>query len=264
MADRPPDDAAIVEAATRAGDGYSVDEILIRGELRRSIRESFDPPLDDDQARQVFDRMMTLRKTSRWPVETTRRGGGPMDGDVLAAAEIAARAVTDRHRVATDDLLVDPSLNRELVAEARGVLRGVDGDDVRRAVLSLRKRRRLRPELVLRVADWNRVVTTHTHDELASRLSAGEVSTGPGVYLFRSAEGYLYIGEAANLRRRLSEHFDGSDRESLADHLRHSAGETTIEIHAFAADSPARKVSARRAYESELIRSRKPKFNVRP
>jgi hypothetical protein len=38
----------------------------------------------------------------------------------------------------------------------------------------------------------------------------------------------------------------------------------TIELHIFPKTSPARKLTVRRAYESELIRSREPKFNVRP
>ena len=40
--------------------------------------------------------------------------------------------------------------------------------------------------------------------------------------------------------------------------------EVSIEQHIFPKDSPAKDKTKRRAYESELIRSRKPKFNLAP
>ena len=63
----------------------------------------------------------------------------------------------------------------------------------------------------------------------------------------------------------LVEGIQGRDRRSLAEYLAsEKADQVTVEVHIFPADSPASKVSVRRAYESELIRSRNPKFNVRP
>jgi excinuclease UvrABC nuclease subunit len=85
------------------------------------------------------------------------------------------------------------------------------------------------------------------------------------VYLFRSASGYLYVGEAANLAARLQVHIEGSDQTSLAEYLANDDAEAiSVELHIFPADSPASRVAVRRAYESELIRSRQPKFNIRP
>jgi hypothetical protein len=73
------------------------------------------------------------------------------------------------------------------------------------------------------------------------------------------------VGEASNLAARLTEHVGGSDRESLADYLAgDEADQVTVELHIFPSTSPAKRVTVRRAYESELIRSRGPKFNVRP
>jgi hypothetical protein len=37
-----------------------------------------------------------------------------------------------------------------------------------------------------------------------------------------------------------------------------------VELHAFDPDSKARSLTVRRAYESELIRSRKPRLNIAP
>jgi excinuclease UvrABC nuclease subunit len=134
---------------------------------------------------------------------------------------------------------------------------------LRRAALALRKSRRLRPELVTRVAQWDRQVLAW--DAARLRADTTLAPTGPGVYLFRDATGYLYIGEAANLRRRLAEHLDQSDRQSLAHYLSSQGiDQVTVEVHAFDPQSGAKSKELRRAYESELIRSRQPRFNVAP
>jgi hypothetical protein len=45
---------------------------------------------------------------------------------------------------------------------------------------------------------------------------------------------------------------------------RQGVEQVTIEVHAFDPDSAARLIEMRRAYESELIRSRRPRFNIAP
>ena len=68
-----------------------------------------------------------------------------------------------------------------------------------------------------------------------------------------------------SLRIRLSKHLDQSDRKSLFEYLRaNSQDEITLELHIFAADSPANDTAAREAYESDLIRTRQPRFNIAP
>ena len=57
----------------------------------------------------------------------------------------------------------------------------------------------------------------------------------------------------------------GALSKSLASHLAgNSKQEITVELHAFGKDSPAKDKTRRRAYESELIRSRKPRLNIAP
>jgi hypothetical protein len=190
-----------------------------------------------------------------------RRRGEPVPEAILPVAEIAARVVTDRHRVTTDTLLADPRLIAELRREAERVRGDVDPYLVRKAVLKLRKTRRLRPELVLRVAQWKRRIVTVR----LSEIEPERLPHQPGIYLFRDATGYLYVGEASDLARRLQQHLDDSHNASLAHHLAgQSQQEVTVELHVFPPDSPAAKVAVRRAYESELIRSRSPRFNVQP
>jgi hypothetical protein len=151
--------------------------------------------------------------------------------EVAHFAEIAARSVLDRHPVSTDTLLCDP---------------------------------RLRRQLVQRVADWDHTTDSLSVDPLIEALGADEISTGPGVYLFYDPTGYIYIGEAANRKVRRVQPISQSDRVTLNGYLHSDAeGSITVELHTFGDRSPAKHLKVHRAYESELIRSRQPRFNIR-
>ena len=267
----PIEDAEVRRIFRQSHEGYSSDEVLVRGDLRRRWLTAAAAVLGrcvtDQEQTALWRRLLNLRKSGRLDVPTTRRGRPPPE-TVMVPAEMAARVVMDRHHVTSDELLIRSDLRRELIGEARlidpRIVSQIDGDNVAKAVLNLRKRRVLRPELVLTVADWDRSVQTFDLQQLRRELSDGNISDGPGVYLFRQSDGYLYIGEAANLSRRLDEHLTHSDRFRLAEHLMGSSEDVSVELHWFAKGSPARKTKFRRAYESELIRSRHPRFNVRP
>jgi len=264
----PFDSDAIIHAFIASCDGYSSDELLIRDDLRerflKALSDGGTLNIDAADQRSALLRLLQLRKAGKLTERATRRGT-PVDESIMHVAEIAARVVTDRHSITSDTMLADPNYRRELQREAELIRTGVDAYQVRKAVLSLRKKRALRPELVLQVADWGRELRTLSLTQLRVALEAGGIPKQPGVYLFRSASGYLYVGEAADLAVRLRDHVAGSDRPSLARYLESDqADQVTVELHIFESDSPARKVSVRRAYESELIRSREPKFNVRP
>jgi hypothetical protein len=265
--DSPEIDAdSVIRAFAASCDGYSSDELLVRDDLRAAFLRQLthDTPLGPDAERDAFLKLLQLRKAGKLTVRATRRGQ-PVAPSVWPVAEIAARVVTDRHRISCDMMLADPRFRTEFLQEARKIAPKVTAPAIGKGVLALRKKRALRPELVLRVVSWEKVVETHTLAELRQRLAQDEISHHPGIYLFRSRDRYLYIGESEDLAVRLSEHVQGSDRESLARYLAaDTAEQVTVEVHAFAPDSPASRTVMRRAYESELIRSRNPLFNVRP
>jgi predicted GIY-YIG superfamily endonuclease len=132
---------------------------------------------------------------------------------------------------------------------------------LRKAALTLRKNRQLRPELIKRVADWGSVVTTYTAEQL--RADPDLIPRLPGIYIFRDRTGYLYIGEAGNLRGRVEKHLDHSDRKAVAHYLwENGVTGLSVELHAFRRESDGRKANCRRAYEAELIRSRGPRLNI--
>lgn len=261
--------AAVIDTALRqAADGFSTDEVLIRDDLRerfmRCVQTQLNMDVPGSAETIVFQSMLKARKAGKLTYRSTKRAR-KIPEDISTVAEMAARVVCDRHRISSDALLVDSDYRRELTREAQLIQPGVDPYNVRRSLLSLRKRRSLKPELVLQVAQWDRTVETHSLQSLKQALQSETIATAPGIYLFRAKKEYLYIGEAKNLRNRLNQHVADSDRESLAEYLASSSdGDVTVELHVFSKDSPAAKVGVRRAYESELIRSRHPRLNVRP
>ena len=252
----------VVEAFAKTSNGWSSDEVLlddIRRERFLAAVRTRQPDADEATCNLM---LLKLRKAGKLTVKATRRGK-PADDRVLPIAEIAARTIMEKFDVATDTMIADPTLRKAFDAAALIVDPDVSLYEVRKAAFQLRKPRRLKPELVLRVADWDKQVVVKPLPEVRSNLKL--VPTLPGIYLFRDQTGYIYIGEAVNLRVRLTQHLNDSDRRSLAAYIEQTSGEgLSIEWHAFPKDSPARQVAVRRAYESELIRSRNPRLNVRP
>ncbi|TWT97402.1 GIY-YIG nuclease family protein [Neorhodopirellula pilleata] len=259
-----PDEIRRAFAASH--NGYSSDELIVDETLRLAFMselgiDASDPRTTDSQTRAALE-LLRLRKTGKLDVETTRSRREDLS-PVTETAEIAVRTVLDRHQVTIDQVLCDPNLRNELQHEAEKIRPNVEARLIRKAVLRLRKIRRLRPELVLRVAQWDTEVRTMP----VLNLDWDRIPESPGVYLFRDQSGYLYIGEASDLRERLTQHWSGSHNEGLAGVLTGespSEESVTLELHVFADDSPGRQAAMRRAYESELIRSRQPRFNLRP
>ena len=171
------------------------------------------------------------------------------------------RSIQDKTKVSSDRIMTDPKLRGQFEAAVTKLNPKADLYLTRKAAFKLRKTRHLQPELISRLADWGREVKTYAIDDL--RKSVDSVDAHPGVYIFRDQTGYLYIGQTENLKKRMAEHLEESHNASLASYLKSEKG-ATVELHSFDPKSRAKEVRVRRAYESELIRSRKPRFNVLP
>jgi predicted GIY-YIG superfamily endonuclease len=250
-------------AYVKVYDGWSTDEVLLQTELNKQFLAECHLRMPDIPSFDFNWTLLNLRKAGGLrDISATKRRRDNSDA-YLHAAEIAARFLEDRYSVNTDRVLCDPKLRAEYDKEAKKVAPKVDPYLLRKASLTLRKSRRLQPELVLRVADWKKDIVA-LPAEVAEK-EPERVPKQPGVYIFRDKTGYLYIGESSSLHDRVKKHLDRSDRQSLATYLETNGVKgVTLELHAFAADSPARLKPMRRAYESELIRSRKPRFNLAP
>jgi predicted GIY-YIG superfamily endonuclease len=205
---------------------------------------------------------MNLRKAGKLKAETTKRKKVDLTS-VRHVAEIATRSLVDKHQCSIDRIMCDADLRKSFDETAQAIDESVDSYAVRKAAFQLRKARRLRPELISRIADWGRTIKSFTIDEILKDPTV--LNEHPGIYIFSDSSGYLYIGQTENLRERLQKHLDESHNLSLAKYLKtESRDSILIEVHDFDPESQASKTMVRRAYESELIASRKPRFNVQP
>jgi len=99
-------------------------------------------------------------------------------------------------------------------------------------------------------ADLKQSTVDFDGKKFARRLSAG-----PGVYLMRDSEGIaLYVGKAANLRKRVSSYFDA--RPKIERIMRMVARIQSIEV------SLTRTEAEALLLENEWIKSLKPRYNV--
>ncbi len=107
----PFDAAAINLAFSVSCDGYSSDELLIRDDLRQRFLDALSNAdavaMSAENERAVLLRLLQLRKAGKLTRRAERRGS-PVDELILPVAEIAARVVTDRHRITSDTMLADP------------------------------------------------------------------------------------------------------------------------------------------------------------
>lgn len=161
-----------------------------------------------------------------------------------------------KHSVSWDEIVSTPDLVAEFDAEAASIVPGYDSLRYRWAVFSLRKQRKLAPELLARVVAPDSVSLGRLED-----VDVASVVTDQGIYLFYGPQGTLYVGEASNLRKRVGQHLDHSDNKGLARWLwEHGVAEAHLELRILPRETPTR---VRRALEVELIRSRQPLCNIK-
>ena len=127
------------------------------------------------------------------------------------------RTVMDQHQASSDQIMCNPVYRRQFDEQVRQFDAEVDLYRVRKAAFQLRKTRQLKPELIARIADWDKTIASHTLSQLQEDIE--RVPEQPGVYIFKDQTGYLYIGESENLRDRLRQHLDQSHNLALAKHL---------------------------------------------
>lgn len=253
---------AVRDAFAAVHDGWSPDEVLVRDDLNAAFVARCRKSQPDADETDINWMLLNLRKAGQLPDAATKQVTLHHE-DYAHAAEIAARQLYDKYQLSIDRILCDPKLRLEFDRIAHGVTPDVPAYELRKAALALRKARQLRPELVARVAAWNRQVLTLSAKQVLA--DPRQIPNTPGIYIFRDASGYLYIGESEDLRARVTKHLDHSDRKSLARYLWQQGSDgVTVELHAFDPDSNLRNKEMRRALESELIRSRQPRFNIAP
>jgi hypothetical protein len=252
----------VVERSFRATHaGRSVDDVVIEDALNAAFITACLQELPNASPAALNWELLNFRKL--FPgigrVTTVRRRD--RHDKYIHASEIAARHMEDSHGLTIDRVLCDPNLRARFDVIARGIAPDVSTYLLRKAALKLRKNRRLKPELLKRVADWGKRVLTYPAERLLQNPDL--IPRLPGVYIFWDCTGYLYIGEGANLRGRVQKQLDHSDRKAIAHYLWENGHKNlTVELHAFRKDSGGARAACRKAYEAELIGSRKPRLNI--
>lgn len=200
--------------------------------------------------------LLNLRKSGELRGRKTRSQPVGNDDPYRFAAEMAVRHMERRDGVTLDEILCDPELAAEFDKTAAAISPGFTSLQYRWAALNLRKARRLVPELLARVAP-----PKHVSKHLVTSLKLMDVPDEQGLYLLFVKDSCLYIGEAENLRNRIRKHLDHSDNKGLARWMwDEGTDQLFLELQVLDATTTQK---VRRALEQELIRSRRPVFNVK-
>jgi hypothetical protein len=171
------------------------------------------------------------------------------------ASEIAVRFLERRDHISLDTVLCNPTKAAEFDSLAAEIAPGYSVFEYRWAALGLRKKRKLRPELVSRVID---AILVQRHR--VENLDIEAIPSQHGVYVFHNSKVTLYVGEAMSLYKRIKKHLDHSDNKGLARWLwEHGAGDLHLELHIL---PQVAATMVRKALEAEMIQSRKPMFNI--
>lgn len=243
-------------------EGRSTDDVVIDPILNEHFLDRCMLLLPEITPQEANWRLLNLRKSSSLGKVTTK--AEKMDHSAYVhASQIAARLLEDRVKLSVDRILCHPAHRQQFDEVASKIFPEASKYQLRKAALGLRKARKLQPELIKRVANWGREILEFEAESLVGNVDL--IPRKPGVYIFRDSTGYLYIGEAGSLRLRVAQHLDHSDRRALARYFwEEGLSGIVVELHAFDSNSDARSTPARRAYESDLINTRSPRFNLRP
>jgi site-specific DNA-methyltransferase (adenine-specific) len=235
--------------------GFSPDRIIADPELNMLfLQKCVELGLAGDPA--TLNRsLINLRKRGELRGINSNPTRFPEQEEYRFAVEMAARFMERRDGISLDDILCDPQLAREFDKLAMKLAPGYSSLQYRWAAFNLRKASKLKPELLSRVVQSERI-TIHAIAE----LDVASISNNQGLYLFATSNQALYAGAAQNLRNRLIKHLEHSDNKGLAQWM-WSQGSNVLflEIHELPKDTETR---VRKALEVEFIRSRKPTFNI--
>lgn len=247
---------AIRIAFQQVSQGYSVDRIIADPELNKNFISACNELGVSKSAAELNRSLLNLRKSGQ--LKSTGDIGRTRPANVedyRFASEIAARHIEQRHQTTLDRILCDPQLADEFDLVASQLAPGYSSLEYRWAALRLRKTSKLKPELVLRVAQ----IQSADFGPI-EKIQPQDLPDTQGIYIFYSISETLYVGEASNLRKRVAKHLDHSDRKALA-HWLWANGVKDLRLEVLVLPESFNSL-ARLAVEKELIKSRRPLFNI--
>jgi hypothetical protein len=246
----------IERAFHHASQGYSPDRVVADPDLNHAYLSECNRLGLGSDAATLNRSLLNLRKRGSLRGLASRRTLLRGHHDYRFAAEIAARFLERENEVTLDQIICDPRYAERFDEIAKAMVPGGKSFEYRWAALNLRKQRRLKPELLARVARPSKVLQFKV-----GGLSLAAVPRNPGLYLFYSDRATLYVGECEDLQNRIRKHIDHSDNKELARWL-WEFGDASLNLELQVLDKSITQ-RIRRALELELIRSRSPVFNVK-
>jgi hypothetical protein len=248
--------AAIRNAFQAVRDGYAADRVVADPVLNELFVAQCARLGLDATVCELNRALLNLRKGGHLTGHPSSRKTSFADEDEYRfACEIAVRFLEQRDQINLDEIICDPEKAAEFDGLAGRISPGFSPLQYRWAALNLRKRRSLRPEIIAHGLPPQTVTVTALED-----LRVDDVAVDQGTYVFYERNQTLYVGEAINLRKRIRKHLDHSDNKGLARWLwDHGTDQMFLELHVLDAGVTTR---VRRALEAELIKSRRPVFNV--
>lgn len=235
--------------------GYSADRVIADPQLNALFIEKCRELELTNSAFELNFALLNLRKQGKLRLGQSKRTSFGDQDEYRFSSEIAIRYLERRDQTTIDRILCDPGQAAEFDSLCQTIAPGFLPVQYRWAALGLRKASCLKPEILARVVQATTVFLVKLSD-----LMLDVVTSGPGLYIFYSEQAVLYVGESHDLRTRLKKHLDHSDSKGLARWLwEHGSNPVSVEWHELPAGVSTR---VRRALETELIRSRKPVFNV--
>jgi len=250
-------DELIVQAFDFACGGFSPDRVVADPELNEQFIKQCRSLGMVEKNRELNQRLLNIRKRGALSGRPrSKRTSFEDQEQYIFAAEIAARYIERQHSTSLDTIMCDDELVAAFDAVACRIAPGYSKLQYRWAALSLRKAKKLKPELASRLVVPVKIVNVSVNE-----LELSTLPTSQGLYLFFDHKKLLYVGETKNLRSRLKKHLDHSDNKGLAHWVwEHGTSDLNIEIQILEQNTSDR---ARKALETELIRSRSPLFNIK-
>jgi site-specific DNA-methyltransferase (adenine-specific) len=247
----------IRRAFAQSAEGYSADRVVADSRLNDSFVEHCRRAGLELPVAQLNLALLNARKGRLLTgLPRAKRTHFADEAQYRYACEIAARFLEQKHATSLDHILAEPITAAEFDAIAADISPGFESLHYRWAALNLRKASRLKPELLARVVRPAAVQLGRL-----TEVAIDGIPTSQGVYLMYAPHQALYVGEAEQLRRRIAKHLDHSDNKELARWF-WEQGITDVHLEVYSLPDGT-STQVRRALELELIRSRRPMFNVR-
>ena len=250
----------VIRAFAEVRDGYSVDRVVADPELDRRFLErcrNLGAPGSDFELNHLLFHARKNRMLANLP---RTRKYTPRDSDEFEyASEIALRYVQMQQQTLTgksvslDRIICDPQLAEQFDKAAQRLAPGFTSLEYRWAALGLRKARRFASEAHdVALTKFKRLGAAHS-------IRSAALPQDGGLYLFRNERTALFVGQTANIRRRIDRHFEFGGRGGLPAWL-DDIRPTAIELRIL--PMPSVDLGERQKAELGAIRVLKPVFNL--